>query len=186
MDIYPAALEGRTRADIFAAVQDSRLTTHIGNAPTQIFMVGEDTTGQLLEITTVVRHEDVFVVHATPARAPALGMLATVDAEPNPSKPDDGKIYGISADELALTGTVVDQLFETADAGYDVDRLLTRTRPGRPAPMTVGSVLRVGLTEEKLASVQELANAEGVSVEEFITAALADLVQQEGHVTPVE
>lgn len=141
MDIHPAATAtGLTREGIYRATQQARLTTHIGNGPTQIFMIGEDDTGRLLEITAVVRHEDILVVHAAPARPDYLPMLAGL-----PDRPEDADGYGRAADGLVLTHDLIHTLFDTADTGYDVDFLRNRTRPGRPAPMTVGTTVRLGL-----------------------------------------
>ncbi len=180
MDIYPATLANVSRDDLFAAVQDAQLTTHVGNAPTQIFMVGSDTHGHLLEITTVVRQEDVFVVHAGPARAESLEMLRFVQSEdlPAPSHGDE-KVYGVSADEWELTDTTIEELHKTAEDGYDVPRLLTRTRPGRPAPMTVGTVVRIGLEERLLAKITLAATNEQQSEAEYVVTALRQLVNDE-------
>ncbi|MCS5735560.1 hypothetical protein [Herbiconiux daphne] len=178
MDIHPAALDGRSRADIFSAVENARLTTHIGNAPTQIFIVGPDTTGVDLEMTAVVRHEDVFVLHAAPARPATRALLAEV-VPPDPQTPA-GTLpdYGTAADDYELTSAVIDRLSGEAEAGYDVDYLLTRTRPGRPAPMTVGAVVRVGLSQTDLTDAAAQAEAEGVTVEQFVADAVEMLLER--------
>lgn len=126
MDIHPgAAPSGVTRENLHHAAEHARLTTHIGNAPTRLLIVGEDDTGRLLELTAVVRHEDVLVVHADTARASYRSLL---DELALPSH-DDGE-FGRAADGVVLTDELVHTLFEQAVSGYDVDSLLDRTRPG--------------------------------------------------------
>ena len=169
MEIHPSALiGGRSRQSIYDAIENARITTHIGNAPTQIFVLGEDGDGCLLEVSSVVRHEDILVVHVAEARAdyrPLADMAAPA------ARPTD-RHYGTSADGLVLTDELVAELHAVAAAGYDVERLSTRTRPGRPAPLTVGGAVRLGLDRDLRARVDKEADRAGVPMGDYIEQAL--------------
>ncbi|MCW2525493.1 MAG: hypothetical protein JWM76_353 [Pseudonocardiales bacterium] len=173
MDIHPDAMApGLTREGVYSATQQALLTTHIGNGPTQIFMIGEDDTGRLLEISAVVRHEDILVVHTDEARPEYLSMLDGL-----PDRPRDEKGFGRGADGVVLTGELVQTLFDAADSGYDVDFLSTRTRPGRPAPITVGTVVRLGLDPILRRAVTDAASTAGVSEAAYIEGVLQDTIR---------
>lgn len=172
MDIHPDAMAGGlTREGVYRATQQALLTTHIGNGPTQIFMVGREESGRLLAITAVVRHEDILVVHADEARLDYLSMLDGL-----PDRPGDADGYGRGADGVVLTDELVQTLFEMADAGYDVDFLSARTRPGRPAPMTVGTVVRLGLDATLRRAVQDAASSQDMTEADYVETVLNESI----------
>jgi hypothetical protein len=172
MDIHPDAMaSGLSRDGVYLATQHALLTTHIGNGPTQIFMIGQDDTGRLLEVSAVVRHEDILVVHTDEARPEYLPLLDGL-----PDRPQDAAGYGRGADGVVLTQDLVHTLFDTADAGYDVEFLSNRTRPGRPAPITVGTVVRLGLDSTLRQAVQQAAAAQDVSEEAYIEELLKESI----------
>ncbi len=177
MDIHPSVLTADiTRHAIYDAIDHAFITTHIGNGPTQLLILGEDATGRVLEITAVVTNEDLFVVFAADARDEYVALANELDLVPEWSERavSDAPTarYGTSTDGIALTDSLVEELNAEAEAGYDVERLLTRTRPGRPAPLTVGGVVRVGLDPELNDAVLNTAEDRGVDVEALIEQAL--------------
>lgn len=164
MEIHPDAMtSGITRHGVYRATQQALLTTHIGNGPTQIFMIGRDESGQLLEISAVVRHEDILVVHADHARSEYMSLL---DGLPDRPKDDDG--FGRAADGLVLTDALILNLFHDADTGYDTEYLSKRTRPGRPAPMTVGTAVRLGMGASLYKTVTHAAAVEGKTEARYV------------------
>jgi hypothetical protein len=176
MDIHPSVLtEDQTRQGIYHAIERSLITTHIGNGPTQIFMLGDDTAGRLLEISAVVRHEDILIIHVAEARHDYLALIEEAPvATPTAAGDPTGMSYGKSADNLELTEDLIGELFATADDGYDVDRLSVRTRPGRPAPLTVGGAVRLGLDESLKDAVSKAAAHAGITEASFAEGALRD------------
>lgn len=149
------------------AIEHAILTTHNGNGPTLLFILGPDEDGRLVEVSAIVRHEDILVIHADRAREEYLGLvdvLEPTDTEPAP--------FGHAADGIALTEEVVAHLAVAAIDGYDVGYLLDRTRPGRPAPMTFGTVVRVGLDPALSATTAAVAAATGSSPADVIDAAI--------------
>jgi hypothetical protein len=168
MHIHPDALApGVTETAVFHATEHAILTTHNGNGPTLLFILGPDDEEQLLEISAVVRHEDILVVHADRARDEYLGLLeALAPIDPGPAP------FGHAADGVALGEGVIERLATAAVTGYDVDYLLDRTRPGRPAPMTFGTVVRVGLDPTLSAAIRALASATSSSPTDVIHNAI--------------
>ena len=58
------------------------------------------------------------------------------------------------------------------DAGYDIDFLSGPTRPGRPAPITVGTVVRLGLDAELRQAVREAASNQDLHEADYIEEVL--------------
>ncbi len=168
MQIHPEALAmGITREGVLRATEQALLTTHNGNGPTLLFILGSDDQGRMLEVSAIVRHEDILVVHADEAREEYLTLLELLS--PRDSTPAS---YGHAADGVRLTDHVVENLATAAAEGYDVGFLLDRTRPGRPGPMTFGTVVRVALDRELSTAVRDLAGATGVSPADLIDTVL--------------
>jgi hypothetical protein len=155
----PEALgDGISEDDVLWATEHALITTHNGNGPTLLFILGNDESGRMLEASAIVRHEDVLVVHADVARDEYLTLLDEVQIRDNRAAS-----YGSSADGMRLTEEAVAELTAAAEKGHDVDFLLDRTRPGRPAPMTVGTVVRVALGRDQGEQLRHLAGTGGVS-----------------------
>jgi hypothetical protein len=177
MDIHPSVLAGDiTRQAIYDAIDHAFITTHIGNGPTQLLILGKDETGRVLEITAVVTNEDLFILFAADARSEYLALAHELDLVPEWSDGEKSDVptskYGASTDGIALTDALIDELYAAAESGYDIERLRTRTRPGRPAPLAVGRVVRVGLDPGLNDAATRTARAHGVAVEALIQQAL--------------
>lgn len=183
MDIHPSVLSnGLTRQTIYNATEQAHITTHIGNAPTQIFMLGDDENGQLLAISAIVRHEDILVFHVAAAAPKYAALAESAPAEVPVDSPPGSPTYGTSADGLVITEELVRAVHADAVAGYDVERLSVRTRPGRPAPLTVGGAVRIGLDESFSATVAEAALRCGFDVEEFTKRALSNYLSESSRI----
>lgn len=168
MQIHPEALAaGITHQGVLRATEQALLTTHNGNGPTLLFILGRDDQGRMLEVSAIVRHEDILVVHADEAREVYLALLELLS-----QRDPTSATYGHAADGVRLTDHVVESLATAAAKGHDVEFLLDRTRPGRPAPMTFGTVVRVALDRELSAAVRDLAGTTGVSLADLIDKAL--------------
>lgn len=89
------------------------------------------------------------------------------------------RVYGHTKRGTPITDTMVEELAEEAERGYDVDKLLARRRRGRPrlgdAAKTVGSVR---LDAELRNETVRRAEAEGVSVSEIIRRALRQYLRR--------
>lgn len=172
MEIHPTVTDHElTPDDVYTAVRGALITTHIGNGPTRLLIVGATPSGRLLELTAVVKHEDVLVVHAADARPDHLGLVDEAGASAPDSSPS---AWGRSADNQVLTDEVLKSVFEEAEAGHDVARLATRVRPGRPAPLTVGTTIRLGLDPELRRSLTSFCAAGGHGASDVIIRSLQD------------
>jgi hypothetical protein len=177
MEIHPPVLTGNiTRSAIYTAVDRAFITTHIGNGPTQLLILGKDETGRDLEITVVVTNEDVLVLFAAAARPEYLALADELDLVPewtnNTTSEEPATKYGQSTDGLDLTESLINELFAAAERGYDIERLSTRTRPGRPAPLTVGNIVRVGLDPKLYDASREEAHNRSITVSDLLQQAL--------------
>jgi hypothetical protein len=182
MDIHPPVLTGDiSRHDIYAAIDQAFVTTHIGNEPTQLLILGKDETGRVLEITVVVKNEDVLVLFAADARPEYLALVDELNLVPEWSNittsREPASKYGKSTDGLELTDSLINELYATAERGYDIERLSTRTRPGRPAPLTVGGVVRVGLDPKLYDAAREQAHDYGIAVSDLLEQVLDEYLR---------
>ena len=86
--------------------------------------------------------------------------------------------HGKKKDGTAITGAVIEQLADEAEAGYDVDAMLAKRKGGRPAigsgPATVESVR---LDPELRRELLLRASKDGISVSEVIRQALREYVE---------
>ena len=80
--------------------------------------------------------------------------------------------YGESVDGLALTDALITRLFHEAEKGHDLERLKLRVRPGRPAPLPIGTPIEVEFSAELLDRASRVADTRGVSLNEFIRQVL--------------
>ena len=86
--------------------------------------------------------------------------------------------HGTQRDGTPITDTAVEALADEAEQGYDVDRLLQRRQPGRPAMgSTAASVESVRLDPELKRDLLLRAAQEHVSVSELIRQALRRYLQ---------
>lgn len=82
-------------------------------------------------------------------------------------------VHGQTADSTPITDAAVDAMADDAENGYDVDALLARRRPGRPAMGTsAASVESVRLDPELKRDLLLRAAAENTSVSEVIRTAV--------------
>ena len=181
MGVHPLALTtGLTRHQIEQSVEDAAATIAIGNGPTLILTLGFDADRLLIEATGVIRDEDVLVVHAAPARQEYRVLYDIAQSLPGAgeSGPPVGGVstYGWSVDGLELADPLIDDLIERAEHGHDIDTLRIRIRPGRPAPLSIGDVIRLQLAPDVLAACAERADLDGVPVHEVIRRALRQRV----------
>jgi hypothetical protein len=176
MAITPQALtHGLSREQIELAVAEAATTVAIDNVPTRIMILAFGEDGELLEATGVIRDEDLLFVHAGPAHTGYEALLDT--ASPSPSTADgnasaDGTGLDASVDGVELTPSVVAGLIKRAEHGHDLETLKVRLRPGRPAPLSVGDVVRLELTSALHAACAARADDEGVPVQEVVRQAL--------------
>jgi hypothetical protein len=169
MEIHALAFaHGVERADMLAALEHTVVSSHAGNGPTKVVTLGRDTHGRLLELSCVVRNEDVLIFHAAPAR-PAY--LPLIDEVALPPVVDGGK-YAVSCDGVPMTEERIAELHAEAAAGYDTGWLLLRSRPGRPAPASFGDTVLVGLSAELHHAASARASTDGTTVSELVRVAL--------------
>lgn len=182
MSTHPLALtRGVSRAQIEYIVDHAEATLALGNGPTMILILGTTEHGERIELTGVMRDEDVLWVHARPAiddYAP-LFALAHDQAAAMPQLDDeaDGGAYGVSVDAMALTEPLIDELIVAARDGHDIDTLRLRLRPGRPAPLSVGVQVRVTLSPALSVASSERADADGIALPELARRALRHHLQ---------
>lgn len=82
-------------------------------------------------------------------------------------------VHGHTADGAAVTDAVVDDLAAEAEQGYDVDTILDRRRPGRPAlGRGAASVESVRLDQDLKRDLLLRAAADHTSVSEIIRTAV--------------
>jgi hypothetical protein len=184
MGIHPLALtHGLSREQIELAVENAETTVAIDNLPTRILILAFGDDGQLLEATGVIRDEDVLFVHAGPARAGYKALLDTTGAPPSihqrPAAPETTDTQRYSVDGVELTDGLIADLAERAQTGHDIDTLKIRLRPGRPAPLSVGDVIRVELTPALYSACASRADDEGVPVHDVMRRALRRHLQLE-------
>lgn len=176
MVVTPLALtHGLSREQIEHAVADAATTVAIDNVPTRIMILAFAQDGQLLEATCVIRDEDLLFVHAGPAHARYEELLDTVSPSPSAVETPTavhGPVSEYSVDGLELTASLVDDLIRRAEHGHDLETLKVRLRPGRPAPLSVGDVVRLQLTSSLYAACATRADEEGFPVQEVIRQAL--------------
>lgn len=177
MGIHPLALtHNLTRDEIEWAIEHSEATIAIDNGPTRIMIIGPAPDGRLLEVSGVIRDEDVLVVHADRARPDYEPLVSLARQLPGAGEagppPDTGDGFGWSVDGLALTPELIAQLQAEADSGYDVATLRVRLRTGRPAPLSVGEVFRIDLDPALYRAGAERADNDGVPIHEVMRRAL--------------
>ncbi len=81
--------------------------------------------------------------------------------------------HGRTADGAVITDAAIDAFADEAEAGYDVDALLARRRPGRPAMGSgAASVESVRLGPDLKRDLLLRAAAEHTSVSEVIRSAV--------------
>lgn len=176
MGIHPLALtRGVNRAQIDNAVEHADATIAIGNGPTMVLIIGPDDTGQLIEAAGVIRDEDVLFIHAAPMRRAYQRLLDAALAQPGAGEhgtPANDSAYGWSVDGLDLTDDLVTRLRTRAEHGHDIDVLRIRLRTGRPAPLSIGDIIRIELDPATYATAATRADAHGISVHELIRRTL--------------
>ena len=154
MEIHPLALTRNINEDTLRDSFDRGLVSaHAGNGPTRVFILGGEINEAPLEISCVIKNEDVLVYHAAAMRPQYRVLLAALDPGQRQDI-DEPPPYGLSADEIPLTEGLIQELYEAAEQGHDAEWLGVRTRPGRPAPMSVGKKALVGLPSEIYAFVE--------------------------------
>jgi hypothetical protein len=176
MAITPLALmHGLSREQIELAVTEAATTVAIDNVPTRIMILAFGEAGQLLEATAVIRDEDLLFVHAGPAHAGYEALLDTTSPSPSEAKASAaaaGTGSDFSVDGVELTPSRVAELIRRAETGHDLETLKVRLRPGRPAPLSVGDVVRLELNPALHAACAVRADSEGVPVQEVVRQAL--------------
>lgn len=86
MGLHPSALAHSIgRQDIEYAVEHAITTIATGNGPTRLLILGPDATGRLLEVSCVIRKEDLLYFHAAPMR-PTYKVLLDEQPEPTPDE----------------------------------------------------------------------------------------------------
>ena len=81
--------------------------------------------------------------------------------------------HGSKADGTPITDSMVEAMADEAEVGYDVEAILRRRQPGRPAMgSSASSVESVRLDPDLKERVTRRAQDEGVSVSEVIREAL--------------
>lgn len=177
MGTHPLALtDGLTRRQIEHGVEHAAATIAIGNGPTLILILGYDADRMLIEATGIIRDEDVLFVHAAPARPEYDTLLEIAEGLPGAGvvgPPTGNEVgHGWSVDGLALTDTLLAELIERAGRGHDLETLKIRIRPGRPAPLSIGDVVRVELEPSLFDACAARADLDKVPVHEVIRRAL--------------
>ncbi|MCS5735559.1 hypothetical protein [Herbiconiux daphne] len=176
--VHPLALRyGLTREQISHAIDHGEATMAIGNGPTMILILGEDAAGEMIEVSCVIRGEDVLAIHAQalrPAYRPLLELahsLPGADGDHTPAGAVDGG-WGRSVDGLELTEQLAVALNDRAQRGHDYDVLRLRLRGGRPAPLAVGEVVRVHLDDRLHDAAAAKADELGISLPELVRRAV--------------
>lgn len=179
MAVHPNALRhGLTARQIRTAIDQGEATMAIGNAPTMILILGKDEDGTMIEVSCVIRGEDVIAIFAQPIRSEYLPLLELAhtlpgaDGDHTPAGRGADGSWGRSVDGLELTDELALELNERAALGHDYDVLRLRLRGGRPAPLAVGEVVRLELESALFAEVAQRADELGVSIPEVMRRAI--------------
>lgn len=181
MTLTPSALQqGVTRDDLDHAMSHALATIALGNGPTRILVIGPDPDGRPIEATGVIRGEDVLFVHAARMREAYLPLLERAAKQQGAATaiPDPADLDHWSVDGIALTDDALAAVREQALGGHDMGVLLRRLRPGRPAPLAVGTVFRVELDPETFTVLSDTADEQGIALAEVIRQRLRSAIQE--------
>jgi len=88
------------------------------------------------------------------------------------------RIYGHTSSGKSITETMIEQLSQEAERGYDVEDLLAHRRPGRPPLGEAAKIVEsVRLDPALRDQIAQRAERDGISLSEVIRRALREYLR---------